>query len=617
MTNFFKTLQVKLSSIQKKIIITLFDLTLLSFSIYLSLLIRYESFNIYFLDNLFTFLIGLFLFFLFSIIFKINQQIIRTFNISNVIFFLKVIFLFTFIFFILIYLINFPNSPRSIPLFTGPIFFLIFITSRLLILYLTNNMNQSSAKIPVLIYGAGSSGVFFNEILTPNKKVIGFIDDDDSKIGRNINNIRVYNYSDINNLIKAQNIKEIIVAIPRLNLIDRKNFSKKLKKFQIKVNFVTLSRDYDNTNNNLNFDEVRLYDLIDRDLRVDFDLNKNFFNKTVIITGAGGSIGSELSRQILMSDPKNLIFIDFSELNLFNLQKNINVIKDQFKISSKVKYKLLNLCNYHDLEALFLKIKDEIGYVDFVFHCAAYKHVNLVEDNKFISFKNNMLATINSATLSDRYNVNKFVLISSDKAVRPKSMMGITKYLSEIYVLKIGKISDNTIFSIVRFGNVLGSSGSVLPIFNNQIKNGGPITVTHTEATRFFMTIEEASYLVIQASIIAEKLDILLINMGNPIKVIDLARKLLSSLGLKEKTKNNQNGIEIKIIGLKDGEKLHEELLIDKHSIKTINENLMIAKEDDKINFNLDEFNSFLNDIIKKNSENYLIEKLNLLNINN
>ena len=415
--------------------------------------------------------------------------------------------------------------------------------------------------------------------------------------------------------MKSKNIKEIIVAIPRLNVRERKNFLKKLNKFQLKINFITLGQNQNKTEFNLNLDNIRLFDLIERDLKVNYDLNKEFFDKSVIITGAGGSIGSELSRQILMSEPKNLYLIDFSELNLFNLNKQLDLIKNQFKINTLINLKLLNLVDKKNLELFFDEISLSIKKIDFVFHCAAYKHVNLVEDNKMFSFKNNMLSTINIANKSINSYVRKFVLISSDKAVKPKSMMGITKYLSEVYIQKISKKSETTNFSIVRFGNVLGSSGSVLPIFKSQIENGGPITVTDPNATRFFMTIEEASYLVIQASIIAEKSEILLINMGKPVKVIDLARKLLSFYGLNEKTQNDPDGIEIKITGLKKGEKLHEELLTNKNSISTINENLMIANEEDKIKVSFEEFKILLNEIIENNSESYLIEKLKELNL--
>ncbi len=615
MINLLKFLQQNLNIKQKKIIVTIFDILLLIIAIITSFIIKYESFDIYLSDNIYVFILGILIFVINSLIFNLNQQIIRTFNISNVIFLSKFVIVFTFIFTIVTFLFNFSNSPRSIPIFIGPIFFFIFIGSRLILVFATQNIDNHNEKIPILIYGAGSTGVYFNQILNSTKKIVGYIDDDNSKVGRKINNINVFSYKDINYLVKSKNIKEIIVAIPRLNVRERKNFLKKLNKFQLKINFITLGQNQNKTEFNLNLDNIRLFDLIERDLKVNYDLNKEFFDRSVIITGAGGSIGSELSRQILMSEPKNLYLIDFSELNLFNLNKQLDLIKNQFKIKTSINFKLLNLVDKKNLELFFDEISLSIKKIDFVFHCAAYKHVNLVEDNKMFSFKNNMLSTINIANKSINSYVRKFVLISSDKAVKPKSMMGITKYLSEVYIQKISKKSETTNFSIVRFGNVLGSSGSVLPIFKSQIESGGPITVTDPNATRFFMTIEEASYLVIQASIIAEKSEILLINMGKPVKVIDLARKLLSFYGLNEKTQNDPDGIEIKITGLKKGEKLHEELLTNKNSISTINENLMIANEEDKIKVSFEEFKILLNEIIENNSESYLIEKLKELNL--
>ena len=615
MDNFFIKLQKNLSLSQKKIIITFFDIILVVLSTYFSFIIRYESFQIYLTDNIYIFLIGVILYLIISTIFRLNQQILRSFNLSNVFFIIKVISIYTLVFFIVTFFINFQNSPRSIPIFIGPILFFFFISSRLFLFYVTNsNISGSSKKtIPILIYGAGASGIYFNETIDSVYKVIGFIDDDFSKIGRRINNLKVYSYININDLVKENNIREIIVAIPRLNISERKIFQKKLNNFNVKINFIALSFN-NQKSQNLEFDNIRLYDLIDRDLKVDFDLNKNFYNKTVIITGAGGSIGSELSRQIIMSEPKCLILIDISEINLFNLDNQIKLITNQFNIQSDVKFKLLNLTDELSVKKIFSEL--DLQYkIDYVFHCAAYKHVSLVQQNKFDAFKNNMLSTMNIANYSDIFAVKKFVLISSDKAVRPEGMMGMTKYLSESYVQKISLISNHTNFSIVRFGNVLGSSGSVLPIFQDQIKNGGPITVTDPSVTRYFMTIEEACYLVIQAAIIAKKSETFLINMGEPIKVIELARRLLRSLGLNEKTDATPNGIEIKITGLKKGEKLHEELLITEKSLKTVNKNLMIADEKDKIDLDLDNFKNLIKNIINSNSENYLEKSLSQLNI--
>lgn len=602
-----------ISNFKKRVIISFFDSFLILASIYISLVLRYESTNIYFSNNIYLFIIGFLLFFSLSYLIKINLQTIRFFNLSNIIFLSKVVFFFTLIFFFIIFFFNFPNSPRSIPLFVGPIFFLIFIISRLSIRFLILENKNKNSKLPILIYGAGSTGIYFFERFYDKFQIIGFVDDDPTKWGRIINSLKVYAYNDLKEIIYKRKIKEIIIAIPNLNFNSRRIFQQKLKDYSIKINFTKMDYDQNLGKNSLNIDSIRLYDLIDRDLKVDFKLNNKFKDKVIFISGAGGSIGSELSRQLLMSDPKILYLVDMSELSLFNLSKQIETIKKQFKIKTILHFKLINLIDVFHVTSFFESINKENLYIDYIFHCAAYKHVDLVENNKIYSFKNNMLSTINLVKLAEKFHTKKFVLISSDKAVRPKSLMGKSKLLAEQYVLKFSKINKFTNFTIVRFGNVLGSSGSVIPIFNNQIKNGGPITVTDPNATRFFMTIEEASYLVLQSSIISKKSEVFLINMGNPIKVIDIARRLLTLHGLVEKNEKNLNGIEIKITGLKKGEKIHEELLIDKDSLKTSNENLLIASEKEIINLDIQDFENTLSELFKTNSENILIKRLDEL----
>ena len=609
----FNKIISNISNFKKRVIISFFDSILLLVSIYISLVLRYESINIYFSNNIYLFIIGFLLFFSLSYLIKINLQTIRFFNLSNIIFLSKVVFFFTLIFFCITFYFNFPNSPRSIPLLVGPIFFLLFIISRLFLRFLILENKNKNSKLPILIYGAGSTGIYFFQQFHSKYQIIGFVDDDPTKWGRIINSLKVYAYNELKEIIYKRKIKEIIIAIPNLNFNSRKIFQQKLKDYSIKINFTKMDYDQNLGKNTLNIDSIRLYDLIDRDLKVDFKLNNKFKDKVIFISGAGGSIGSELSRQLLMSDPKILYLVDMSELNLFNLSKQLETIKNQYKIKTILHFKLINLVDDFHVTSFFESINNENLYIDYIFHCAAYKHVDLVENNKIYSFKNNMLSTINLVKLAEKFNAKKFVLISSDKAVRPKSLMGKSKLLAEQYVLKFSKTNKYTSFNIVRFGNVLGSSGSVIPIFNNQIRNGGPITVTDPNATRFFMTIEEASYLVLQSSIISKKSEVFLINMGNPIKVIDIARRLLTLHGFVEKNEKNLNGIEIKITGLKKGEKLHEELLIDKDSLKTSNKNLLIASEKEIINSDIQDFENTLNELFKTNSENILIKKLDEL----
>lgn len=609
----FNKILNNISNFKKRAIITFFDSFLILVSIYISLLLRYESTNIYFYDNIYLFLIGFLLFFSLSYLIKINLQTIRFFNLSNIIFLSKAVFFFTLLFFCITYLINFSNSPRSIPLIVGPIFFLLFIISRLFIKFLILENKNNNSKLPILIYGAGSTGIYFFEQFHKKYQIIGFVDDDPSKWGRVINSLKVYSFKNLKDIIHKKNINEIIIAIPNLTFESRKLFQKKLKDFSVKINFTKMDYDQNLGKNKPNIDSIRLYDLIDRDLKLDYKLNNKFKDKVILVSGSGGSIGSEISRQLLLSHPKKLYLVDMSELNQFNLSKNLETIKSQYNIDTLLCYKLINLIDDFHLNSFFESLEREKIFIDYIFHCAAYKHVDLVENNKIYSFKNNMLSTINLVKLAEKFKTTKFVLISSDKAVRPKSLMGFSKLFAEQFVLKFSKKNEYTSFSIVRFGNVLGSSGSVIPIFNNQIKNGGPITVTDPNATRFFMTIEEASYLVLQSSIISKKSEVYLINMGSPIKVIEIARRLLKLHGLTEKNEKNPDGIEIKIIGLKKGEKLHEELLIDKNSLKTSNKNLLIASEKEINDLNILEFENILNGLFNTDSESYLMKKLNEL----
>ena len=374
----FNIILNNISNFKKRAIITIFDSILILVSIYISLLLRYESTNIYLSDNIYLFLIGFLLFFSLSYLIKINLQTIRFFNLSNIIFLSKAVFFFTILFFCITYLINFSNSPRSIPLIVGPTFFLLFIISRLFIKFLILENKNNNSKLPILIYGAGSTGIYFFEQFHKKYQIIGFVDDDPSKWGRIINSLKVYSFNDLKVTIHKMNIKEIIIAIPNLNFNSRKLFQQKLKDFSIKINFTKMDYDQNLGKNKLNIDSVRLYDLIDRDIKVDYKLNNKFKDKVILVSGSGGSIGSELSRQLLLSNPKKLYLVDMSELSLFNLSKKLETIKSQYKIDTFLNYKLINLIDKFHLNSFFQSIKEENIFIDYIFHCAAYKHVDLV-----------------------------------------------------------------------------------------------------------------------------------------------------------------------------------------------------------------------------------------------
>jgi FlaA1/EpsC-like NDP-sugar epimerase len=282
-------------------------------------------------------------------------------------------------------------------------------------------------------------------------------------------------------------------------------------------------------------------------------LAKVIQNKTILITGSGGSIGSELCIQIINLKPKHLILMDNSELNLYNLKENLN-----YKKNVRLEFVLGDCSDPIILEKIFKKVK-----IDIIYHAAAYKHVNILESNILVSFKNNALSTYHLCDKSIQYNVKNFILISTDKAVKPKSVLGFSKRISEKIVLAFSKYNSQTNFSCVRFGNVIGSSGSVIPLFKRQIISGGPVTVTSKKVSRYFMSISEAVALILQSTGIAKTGDIFVLDMGTQINIYDIAVRMINLMGYSLKNQKNPNGdIEIKIIGLKRGEKLAEQLYL-------------------------------------------------------
>jgi FlaA1/EpsC-like NDP-sugar epimerase len=312
-------------------------------------------------------------------------------------------------------------------------------------------------------------------------------------------------------------------------------------------------------------------------------LAQNVTGKVVLITGAGGSIGSELCRQIIRLNPKKIILIDHAEFNLYTILREINLLAKRMSFpSSSITPLLLSISDEVQVKEVFNRYRPNT-----IYHAAAYKHVGIVENNIFAGVKNNIFGTLYLATAAYEYGVDSFTLISTDKAVRPTSIMGVTKRIAEMILQSFASAKfkelkkHSTRFSMVRFGNVLGSSGSVVPLFQSQINGGGPVTVTHQDVTRYFMTISEASQLVIQASSLASGGDVFLLDMGEPIKILDLAKNMIELAGMSLKSPQFPNGdIEIVITGLSKGEKLFEEMLISSTPEKTIHPKIFVANED-------------------------------------
>ena len=446
----------------------------------------------------------------------------------------------------------------------------------------TSRFSVKEAPKKVAIYGAGKAGRQLSLTLKYSLKydVIFFVDDSPSLNGRYIHGKRIINYKFMYK--EKEKIDQILLAIPSLNSIQLRKLINKLEKFNLPIFTIPSIEDLDKRNSKIDYlRPIQVEDILRRDsVKPNPYLLKSCIeNKVVCITGGGGSIGSELCNQVILLNPKKLIIIEKSEYNLYQIEKKIGNLKNT-EINLQF---VLNDC----YSSLFLKNLFKVNSVEIVFHAAAYKHVPIVEKNIIEAIKNNVFSTLALCKASYESSVNKFLLVSSDKAVRPSNIMGASKRLSELIVTAFADKEQNlerkdssTCFSMVRFGNVLNSSGSVVPLFKEQISNGGPITITHPEVIRYFMTIKEASELMLQACSMSRGGELFLLDMGSPVKIKDLAKKMIKLSGLSIKNKDNRKGdIEIIYKGLRTGEKLYEELLIDAEAVKTEHPLIYQAKE--------------------------------------
>jgi len=443
--------------------------------------------------------------------------------------------------------------------------------------------NVENGKSRVLIYGAGSAGVQLALALNNSSKLhpVGFIDDNKELQGNSLSGLNVYSINDIEELINKLKVDEILVALPSASRSDRFTVIDKLERYPVIVRMLPGLTDI--AQGKVKIDDllqVSIKDLLGRKSVEPNNelLGKNITNKTVVVTGAGGSIGSELCRQIVLLEPKALILYEINELALYLIEKELS----ENNMRSLNIYPILgNVNNKKRLKNLFDRF-----VVNTVYHAAAYKHVPMVEFNSSEGVENNIFGTLNCAQAAIDTHVETFVLISTDKAVRPTNTMGATKRTAELILQALSTRQNSTTFSMVRFGNVLGSSGSVIPLFKKQIIAGGPITVTDKKIIRYFMTVTEAVELLIQAGAMGTGGDVFVLDMGKPVKIKDLAEKMIRLSGLKVKDDLHPDGdIEIKYTGLRAGEKLYEELLIGDNVSKTDNALIMRAKED-KLDWN-------------------------------
>jgi FlaA1/EpsC-like NDP-sugar epimerase len=432
----------------------------------------------------------------------------------------------------------------------------------------------------LLIYGAGTAGVQTATALQVSGqfKLLGFVDDDAYKVGRSINGMPIFSSNDIRVLVPRHEITDVLLAMPSATRERRNAIIRSLENLPVHVRSLPGLSDLTSGKVTVqDFRELDTEDLLGREPvppRSDL-LARDLASQVVLVSGAGGSIGSELTRQIVQQRPRQLLLLDHNEFGLYSIHQELQALCGAECLAVELVPLLASVSNPERLQAIFAAYKPAT-----VYHAAAYKHVPMVEDNPGEGVRNNVFGTLHMAQAAVSAGVRRFVLISTDKAVRPTNIMGATKRMAELVLQAYATTYPQTLFSMVRFGNVLGSSGSVVPLFRKQLAEGGPLTVTHEEVTRYFMTIPEAAQLVLQAGAMGQGGDVFVLDMGQPIKIIDLARRMVHLSGLSQRNAANPHGdIEIAITGLRPGEKLYEELLIGDNPEPTEHPRIMKARE--------------------------------------
>ncbi len=605
---------INLPRLSKQLTVVLMDAAIGVASLWIAYSIRMEELYSFHEKDLKILLLCLIIYFPIFFYFGFYREIFRYSNLTIFSKVSKAVSIYGIIFFSILILFSWKGIPRSVGLIQPTIFFILIISSRILASLLIQNIERIENKSNVIIYGAGKLGVeTLNSIkLNRNYNVISFIDDDISKLNKSIFGIKILSRNSLPYILSKNKITDIFIAINNISQNSKRELVNLLIKYDLRVRIIPGIGNILSKNLLIrDFETLDVLDLIDRKPVLE-KLNLGLIKDSIVlVTGAGGSIGSEICRQIVEESPKKIILIDHNEYGLYQINMDLTEILEKKNLKINIENILLNIRDKNKIENLFTLHSPEI-----VFHAAAYKHVPLLEENIAESVLNNIYGTFNLVS-SSYGRVKKFILISTDKAVRPTNIMGATKRFAEMCVQLYAKKSEidknNTIYSIVRFGNVLGSSGSVIPLFMKQIKNSGPITLTHPEVKRYMMTIPEAVQLVLQASSIAKSGDILVLEMGQQIKIIDLARRLIKLSGLKEKSDktDNEGDIEIKFIGLRPGEKLYEELVIGNDFSKTSNPLIYAAREDFlSENIFIQKYRALIELANKENNDNEIIKLL-------
>ena len=487
------------------------------------------------------------------------------------------------------------------------IFWLVGTRVFIKLAYLELTKQYATESIPVIIYGAGSAGLLTKNALVKDRSarynIVAFIDDNPSKISKRIEGVPVLNqYRALRgSYINRHEIKQLIIAIDGITPVKKKKIIEAGLDLNLDVKVIPPIGNWINGQlSSKQLRRVKIEELLERDtIKLDNkNIEREISNKIVMVTGAAGSIGAEISRQVLNYSPKRLIIIDQAETPTFDLQFEIHNSKEFSQYQNKIEFIVASVKDKFRMDKIISLYRPDI-----IYHAAAYKHVPLMEDNPYEALMVNIFGTKTMADLAKKYEVEKFVMVSTDKAVNPTNIMGASKRIAEIYIQSLS--NGKTKFITTRFGNVLGSNGSVVPIFRKQIDQGGPVTITHKEITRYFMTIREACNLVLEAGAMGNGSDIFVFDMGQPVKIYDMAKKMIKLLGYSE------GQIEINEIGLRPGEKLYEELLNNsENTLPTHHPKILRAEVNALTNNQINNYLVDLSSLIVESNEYSLVSKM-------
>jgi FlaA1/EpsC-like NDP-sugar epimerase len=583
----------------KRLVVVALDIVLSLVSVWMAFYLRLDQTDLPVMEQKNVYLLAPLLAVPLFVRFGLYRAIFRYTGMAALVSTAKAVGAYATMFFSVLLLLKWDGVPRSVGLIQ-PLLFLVLVggsraIARFWLAGLSGKPRHTDGRL--LIYGAGEAGVHAAYALAVDHQysLLGFIDDDSAKTGGSINGVEIIGSADVAETVERMGITDILLAIPSLGRLQRNEIIARLRSLPVHVRTLPGMSDLASGRVTIqDFQELDVEDLLGRS-PVSPDqalLERNLTNKVVLVTGAGGSIGGELCRQIVLEKPSRLILLDHNEFGLYSIHGELFGLCSELALQIEVVPLLASVGNFERLREIC-----QLYQPATVYHAAAYKHVPLVESNPSEGVLNNVFGTLNMARAAMESEVAHFVLVSTDKAVRPTNVMGATKRMAELVLQALAgsasvrfdladgsrghELRNNTLFSMVRFGNVLGSSGSVVPLFRKQILSGGPLTVTHLDVTRYFMTIPEAAQLVLQAGAMAHGGDVFVLDMGQPVKILDLARRMAQLSGLKLRDEANPQGdIEIKITGLRPGEKLYEELLIGDNPEGTAHERIMKAREE-------------------------------------